>query len=146
MNEIILMGYLGRDPELRYASNENQTAVCRFSLAVQKDYVKEKAADWFSCVAFGAAAENISKYFRKGSRILINGRVQTGTYEDNEGVTRAKFDVMIKNFEFVDKKSENGDAAPKGSGKQQNAAQKQQKGGNDKYYDMPPIDEEDLPF
>lgn len=146
MNEIFLLGYIGRDPELRYTSGAKQTAVCRFSLAVAREYSKdgEKAADWFSCVAWGVTAENISKYFHKGSRILVSGRVQTGTYSDNEGVTRAKFDVMVRSFEFVDKKSEAAEQPQQSSGKQQNAAKKQQAG--QMYYDMPPLDEEDLPF
>jgi len=166
MNKIILCGYVGKDPEIKYVNTQSgQMAVCRLSLAVNRKYKKseERAADWFGCTAFGTTAENINKYFKKGSRILISGRVQTGTYEDNEGVTRARFDVIIEDFDFIDKKGEGGngdnaaanvsargddrapargnDRAPQ-NGKQKGKARQ----ANDKYYEMPPLDEEDLPF
>lgn len=106
MNKICLTGRLGKDVEMRYTQNENQTAVGRFSLAVARKYSKgeEKQTDWFNCVAFGKTAENINKYFKKGSNIGISGRVQTGSYTDKDGKTRYNFDVVVEDFDFIDKK------------------------------------------
>lgn len=107
MNKVNLIGRLGKDVEIRYAQNESQTAVGRFSLAVARKYSgadKEKQTDWISCVAFGKTAENISKYFKKGSGIGISGRIQTGSYKDKDGNTKYSFDVVVEDFDFIDKK------------------------------------------
>lgn len=139
MNKIILCGYLGKDPEVRYTNDK--LAVCRFSLAVQRKYAKEgeKKADWFRCIAFGKTAETISKFCKKGSHILVDGRVQTGTYEDQEGVTRVLFDVVTESFEFAESKKESNGSqgyAPQGT-----------RGTDPCYpYEAFDVDEEDLPF
>lgn len=80
MNKVILMGRLTRDPDIRYSQGENATAVARYALAVNRSFKREGEpdADFINCVAFGRAAEFAEKYFKKGSRILISGRIQTG--------------------------------------------------------------------
>ena len=82
MNKVILMGRLTRDPEIRYSQGERSTAVARYSLAVNRTFKRdgEPDADFINCVAFGRQAEFAEKYFHKGIRIVITGRIQTGSY------------------------------------------------------------------
>lgn len=117
MNSVILIGRLARDPELR--TTQNQMQVCRFSVAVnrrQRQQEGQPAADFISCVAFGKTATNISIYFRKGSRIGVEGHIQTGSYTDKDGKKVYTTDVIVDQFDFIDTKSESqqitGDAEP----------------------------------
>lgn len=110
-NTVILLGRLVRDPELRYIQGSGQ-AVCRFTLAVDKNLSREKkqeaesqnkpTADFINCQAWGKLAENISKFTGKGKRILIQGRIQTGSYQDKDGKTIYTTDVVANNVEFID--------------------------------------------
>lgn len=86
MNKVILMGRLTRDPEMRYAQNENGTAVARYTLAVDRRFKRdgEQDADFIGCVVFGKGAEFAEKYLSKGTKIVITGRIQTGSYTDRE--------------------------------------------------------------
>ena len=86
MNKVILMGRLTRDPEMRYAQNENGTAVARYTLAVDRRFKRdgEQDADFIGCVVFGKGAEFAEKYLAKGTKIVIIGRIQTGSYTDRE--------------------------------------------------------------
>lgn len=142
MNKVSLIGRLGKDPEIRYTTGKEQMAIARLSLAVERKFSgkgSEKQTDWISCIAFGKTAENIGKYFHKGSRIGITGRIQTGSYEGKDGQTRYSFDVIIEDFDFID--SKNGGSKPAGG--QQNEEAQPQEG----YYTAEEdIDEEDLPF
>ena len=99
MNIAILMGRMTRDPELRYTSNGK--AYTTFTLAVQKT---RDEAEFIDCVAWEKTAENIAEYFRKGNRILINGKIITSTYESN-GEKRKSVKVQAFNFEFIDSKN-----------------------------------------
>ena len=99
MNIAILMGRMTRDPELRYTSNGK--AYTTFTLAVQKT---RDEAEFIDCVAWEKAAENIAEYFRKGNRILINGKIITSRYESN-GEKRKSVKVQAFNFEFIDSKN-----------------------------------------
>ena len=88
MNKVILCGRLTRDPEVRYSSGENQTAVARYTLAVDRRFKRqgdEQTADFINCVAFDRAGEFAEKYFRQGMRVLVSGRIQTGSYTNKEG-------------------------------------------------------------
>ena len=108
MNSVSLIGSLVRDPELRYA--QTGTAMCRFTVAVDRRMSKQKrqeaqannqpTADFISCTAFGATAELIANYHRKGSQIGIEGRIQTGSYE-KEGRTIYTTDVVVNNLTFI---------------------------------------------
>lgn len=107
MNKIILMGRLTRDPEVRYTQKDN-TPVARYSLAVDKKFKRDDGitADFFNIVAFGKLAEFTEKYLRKGTKMLITGRVQTGTYEkDNVKITF--FEVVVEEQEFAESKNAN---------------------------------------
>ncbi|MDU3086854.1 MAG: single-stranded DNA-binding protein [Peptoniphilus harei] len=108
MNSVSLIGRLVRDPELRYA--QTGTAMCRFTVAVDRRMSKQRrqeaqannqpTADFISCTAFGATAELIANYNRKGSQIGIEGRIQTGSYE-KEGRTIYTTDVVVNNLTFI---------------------------------------------
>ncbi len=105
MNKIILMGRLTRDPEVRYTQNDN-TPIARYSLAVDKKYKRDDGitADFFNMVAFGKTAEFTERHLRKGVKMLISGRVQTGTYE-KDGVRIPFFEVVVEEQEFAESKN-----------------------------------------
>ena len=105
MNKIILMGRLTRDPEVRYTQKDN-TPVARYSLAVDKKFKRDDGitADFFNIVAFGMFAEFAEKYLRRGTKMLITGRVQTGTYE-KDGIKIPFFEVVVEEQEFAESKN-----------------------------------------
>lgn len=107
MNQVVLIGRLTRDPELKYTTN-NQTAVTRFTLAVDKPYQKdkEKEASFIRCIAFGKAAENLDRYKRKGDQIALQGHIDTGSYTDKDGKTVYTTDVIADKIEFVGNKGD----------------------------------------
>lgn len=87
MNKVILMGRLTRDPEVRYSQGASQTAVARFSIAVDRRFKREGEpdADFFNCTAFGKQAEFIERYLRKGVKVVVCGRIQNDNYTNKEG-------------------------------------------------------------
>lgn len=106
MNKVILIGRLTRDPEVRYSAGENATAIARYTLAVDRKYKQERQqnADFIQCIAFGRSAEFAEKYFRKGMKIAITGRIQTGSYTNKEGQKVYTTDVVIEEQEFAESK------------------------------------------
>lgn len=116
MNQVVLIGRLTRDPELRYGAGTN-FATCRFTLAVDRNLSREKrqemesqnkpTADFISCVAFGKTAELIANYMSKGRQLAISGRIQTGSYQAQDGSTRYTTDVVCDRMEFIGSKNEN---------------------------------------
>lgn len=113
MNKVVLMGRLTRDPEVRYSTGENATAVGNYTLAVDRRFKRdnEPSADFIRCVCFGKAAEFAEKYLRQGTKICITGRIQTGSYTNREGQKVYTTDVVIEEQEFAENK-----AASSGSG------------------------------
>ena len=107
MNRVILMGRLTRDPDIRYSQGENSMAIARFTLAVDRRVRRdaEQTADFISCVAFGRTAEFFEKYFRQGSRVCVEGRIQTGSYVNRDGQKVYTTDVVVENAEFADSKA-----------------------------------------
>lgn len=107
MNKVILMGRLTRDPEVRYSQGENATAVARYTLAVDRRFKRdgEATADFINCVAFGRAAEFAERYFRQGIRIVITGRIQTGSYTNRDGVKVYTTDIVVEEQEFTESKA-----------------------------------------
>lgn len=101
MNKVILLGRLVRDPE----SKTGNTTVTKFTVAVDRRTRDGQTADFPSCVAFGKTADFISKYFHKGMRIAIEGRIQTGSYTNKDGVKVYTTDVVVENAEFAESKS-----------------------------------------
>ncbi len=110
MNKVILMGRLCADPEVRYSQNQNQTAVARYRLAVDRRFKREgeQTADFISCVAFGKAAEFAEKYLRQGTKIAITGRIQTDSYTNREGQKVYTTDVVVEEQEFAESKGASG--------------------------------------
>ena len=107
MNKVILMGRLTRDPEVRYSAGENSMAIARYTLAVDRRFKRdgEATADFISCVAFGRAAEFAERYFRQGIRIVVSGRIQTGSYTNRDGNKVYTTDVVVEEQEFAESKS-----------------------------------------
>lgn len=107
MNKIILMGRLTRDPDVRYTQGENPTAVARYSLAVDRKFKHDGGitTDFFNIVAFGSRADFSEKYLRKGMKMLIAGRVQTGYYDNKDGIKVPFFEVVVEEQEFAESKN-----------------------------------------
>ena len=101
MNSVVLIGRLTKDVDLRYSNNN--TAVGRFSLAVDR-HDKDKNCDFINCIAFGKSAENLEKYVKKGNKVAISGRIQTGSYTNKEGNKVYTTDVVAERVEFVESK------------------------------------------
>ena len=107
MNKVILMGRLTRDPEVRYSAGENSLAIARYTLAVDRRFKRdgEATADFISCVVFGKQAEFAEKYFRQGIRIVVSGRIQTGSYTSRDGVKVYTTEVVVEEQEFAESKA-----------------------------------------
>lgn len=108
MNKVILMGRLTRDPDIKYTAGEEATCIARFTLAVDRRFKKDEA-DFIGCVAFGKTGEFIEKYVKKGTKLAITGRIQTGSYE-KDGQKIYTTDVVVEEAEFAEsKKAESGE-------------------------------------
>lgn len=109
MNKVILMGRLTRDPEVRYSAGESATAVARYTLAVDRRFRRnndgEQTADFIGCVAFGRSAEFAEKYLRQGLKIVVTGRIQTGSYTNRDGQKVYTTDVVVEDQEFAESKA-----------------------------------------
>ena len=107
MNKVILMGRLTRDPEVRYSKGDNATAIAKFALAVNRKTKRENetSADYINCISFGRSAEFAEKYFRKGTKIVILGRIQTGSYTNRDGQKVYTTDIVIEEQDFAESKS-----------------------------------------
>ena len=106
MNRVILMGRLTRNPEIKYGGKDNDMAVARYTLAINRRYKKdgEQEADFISCVVFGKGAEFAQKYLRKGMKVAVLGRISTGSYKDKDGKTVYTTDVIVEEHEFAQNK------------------------------------------
>ena len=110
MNKVILMGRLTRDAEVRYSQGDASTAVARFSLAVDRRFKRdgdEQSADFINCVAFGRTGEFMERFGRKGTKFLVEGRIQTGSYTNRDGQKVYTTDVVVENVEFAESKASN---------------------------------------
>ena len=111
MNKVILCGRLTRDPEVRYSQAAEPMAIARYSLAVDRrrgsrnSNGDEQTADFINCVAFGRAGEFAEKYLKKGTKMLVTGRIQTGSYTNKEGVKVYTTEVVVEEQEFAESKN-----------------------------------------
>ena len=107
MNKVILLGRLTRDPDVRWTQGPEQSAVARYTLAVDRRFQKEggSTADFIGCVAFGRQAEFAEKYLSQGTKIAITGRIQTGSYTNREGRKVYTTDVVVEEQEFAESKN-----------------------------------------
>jgi len=108
MNKVILMGRLTRDPDIRYSQSDEPTAVARYTLAVDRRYSKDQqqTADFISCVTFGKNAEIAEKYFHQGIKLVVTGRIQTGSYTNKDGNKVYTTDVVVEDQEFAESKKD----------------------------------------
>lgn len=107
MNSVQLLGRLTKDPDVRYS--DGGSTIARFTIAVDRRFKQEggETADFINCIAFGKTAEFIEKYFAKGVKIALNGRIQTGSYTNKDGVKVYTTDVVVENVEFAESKNSN---------------------------------------
>lgn len=105
MNSVQLIGRLTRDPDVRYA--DSGSTIAKFTVAVDRRFKQEggDTADFINCTAFGKTAEFIEKYFSKGKKIALNGRIQTGSYINKDNIKVYTTDVVVENVEFVESRS-----------------------------------------
>ena len=145
MNKVILMGRLTRDPEVRYSQGENAMAIARYTLAVDRRFNRngdENTADFINCVAFGRAGEFAEKYFHKGIKIAVTGRIQTGSYTNKDGVKVYTTDVVVEEQEFAE--SKNGGSA--GDGGFTGGSRPEPTAAGDGFMNIPDGIDEELPF
>ena len=150
MNKVILMGRLVRDPEVRYTQAENPMAVSRYTLAIDRRGIKKKEGDqkpetdFINCIAFGKSGEFAEKYFHRGLRVLVSGRIQTGSYVNKDGNKVYTTDVIVEDQEFADSKNQNTENGKPGS-YQPSAGSASTSGGG--FMNIPDgIEDESLPF
>lgn len=150
MNKVILCGRLTRDPEVKYSQNSQQAmAVARFTLAVDRKFKREgdqQTADFISCIAFGKTAEFAEKYCHQGTKLIVEGRWQTGSYTNKDGNKVYTNDCLVESMEFAESKNSaqnnnNGNSRPQPS----------QAGtpnmGNDGFMNIPDnVEDAGLPF
>ncbi len=152
MNKVILMGRLTRDPEVRYSQGASQTAVARFSIAVDRRFKREGEpdADFFNCTAFGKQAEFIERYLRKGVKIVVCGRIQNDNYTNKDGQMVYSVRVMVDEIEFAESKNasaNNGDGGYNGGGYMGgNNNAPAPSGAGDGFMNIPDGIDEELPF
>ena len=111
MNKVILMGRLTRDPDVRYSAGEQQQAFARYTLAVDRRVRRDnndpnaQTADFISCVAFGRSAQFAEQYLHKGTKVVVTGRIQTGSYTNRDGQKVYTTDVVVEDQEFAESKA-----------------------------------------
>lgn len=145
MNKVILMGRITRDAEIRYTQGEKSTAIARFSLAVDRRFKKdndEQNTDFISCIAFGKIAEFLEKFGRKGTKFVVDGRIQTGSYNNKDGQKVYTTDVVVENIEFAESKNSSGS----GGSTNQPAPAPSSSSAGDGFMNIPDVIDEELPF
>ena len=147
MNKVILMGRLTRDPEVRYSQGEQATAIARYTVAVDRRFRRDgdsQTADFIGCVAFGRQAEFAEKYLRKGTKIALTGRIQTGSYTNKDGIKVYTTEVVVEEQEFAESKNASGN---NGGGYQQEDRPAPGNASADGFMDIPTgLTGNDLPF
>ena len=129
MNKVILIGRLVRDPEIRVGSGEN--GVAKYTLAVDRKFKRDEA-DFINCVVFGKQVDFVDKYLRRGTKIAVVGRIQTGSYKNRDGQTVYTTDVVVEEQEFAESKGQVSTAQPKAD--------------NDGFFNIPDGIDTELPF
>ena len=149
MNKTILMGRLTRDPEIRYSSGDEPTAIARYTLAVDRRYKRQgddQTADFINCVVFGRGAEFAEKYLHQGIKIVVTGRIQTGSYTNKDGHKVYTTEVVIEEQEFAESKAAQNGNTQNGSSTGNEPRQAPASAPADGFMDIPDAIEEELPF
>ena len=143
MNKVVLIGRPTSDPEVQYSGDD--MAIARYTLAVDRKYKKDgdQEADFIRCVAFGKSGEFAEKYVKKGVRIAVSGRIQTGSYTNNDGVKVYTTDVVVEEHDFADGK---GGSNNSGSGSSGGFNSGSSDASGDGFMNIPDGIEEELPF
>ena len=150
MNRVILMGRLTRDPNVRHGANENIASVARYTLAVDRRFARRgdnengQDADFISCVTFGKSAEFAENYLKQGTKIVVTGRLQTGSYISHDGQKVFTTDVIVEDQEFAESKS--ADSSRKNKEQQNNHANNQMMPDNAGFMNIPDDFDVELPF
>ncbi len=140
MNKVILMGRLTRDPDVRYSQGDNSMAIARYTLAVDRRMSRQnnnggeqqQTADFISCVAFGRSAEFAEKYLHQGTKLVVTGRIQTGSYTNRDGQKVYTTDVVVEDQEFAESKN-----ASQNGGNYSNGGNASYSGNNSNYSNAP---------
>lgn len=145
MNSVNLIGNLTKDPELRYSTGQNQTAICRFTLAINEGYGEKQRTNFIPILTFGKIAENCDRYLSKGKKAGVKGHIQTGSYE-KEGRTIYTTEVVAEAVEFLSSSQQGQQPAPQQSEQPAPPQEPQQA-----QMDMPeggfmPTDNNDIPW
>lgn len=141
MNKVILMGRLTRDPDVRYTHGDNSMCISRYTLAVDRRFKRDgqDTADFIPCAAFGKVGEFAEKYLKKGTKIAVTGRIQTGSYTNKDGQKVYTTEIVVEEQEFAESK-----VAQSG---QQNTQPAREEESMDGFMNIPDgLDEEELPF
>ena len=154
MNKVILMGRLTRDPEVRYSQGERAMAIARYTLAVDRRGRRSQddgaqTADFIQCVAFDRAGEFAEKYFHQGTKVLVTGRIQTGSYTNKDGNRVYTTDVVVEEQEFAESKaaaSENAGGGYQQAGAAAPTRPEPTQAAGDGFMNIPDAIEEELPF
>ena len=158
MNKVILMGRLTRDPDVRYSQGENSMAIARYTLAVDRRVRRneggaqdQQTADFIGCVAFGKSAEFAEKYLHQGTKIAVEGRIQTGSYTNRDGQKVYTTDIVVEQQEFAESKSAAGNTGAYGNNNAGNYGAPANQGygsnTNDGFMNIPDgVEDEGLPF
>ena len=146
MNKVILMGRLTRDPEVRYSQGEQATAIARYTLAVDRRFKRDgdQTADFIGCVAFGKLGEFAEKYLRKGTKVVVTGRIQTGSYTNKDGVKVYTTEVIVEEQEFAESRAES--EANRGMYQQSAPSPAPSAPAGDGFMNIPDGIDEELPF
>lgn len=147
MNKVILMGRLTRDPEVRYSQGATSTAIARYTLAVDRRFKKEgeTTADFISCVAFGKSGEFAERYLKQGTKIVISGMIQTGSYTNREGQKVYTTEVVVEEQEFAESKAASQNNSQASAAGQQQAPPPMPT-DKDGFMQIPDGIDEELPF
>ena len=144
MNNVSLVGRLVRDPEVRYGQNES-VSVAKFSLAVERRFKRDgdPTVDFINCTVFGKSAEFTEKYFRKGMRVAITGRIQTGSYKNKDGQTVFTTEIIVVSQEIAQSKSESNESSTASNAE---AGKSPYGSSGDDFMSIPEGAEDELPF
>ena len=155
MNKVILCGRLTKDPEVRYSQGAEPMAIARYTLAVDRRRGRnngdgEQTADFIGCVAFGRSGEFAEKYLKKGTKMLITGRIQTGSYTNKDGVKVYTTEVVVEEQEFAESKNSSSNGGSNYSDNYSNASAPANDpaptAAGDGFMNIPDGIEEELPF
>ena len=144
MNKVILMGRLTKDPEVRYSQGANSLAIARYTLAVNRTFKRAgetQEADFINCVAFGRTGEFAEKYFKQGTKLVVSGRIQTGSYTNKDGQKVYTTEVIVDEQEFAESKASSNE-----SGYHATSRPTPNEAVGDGFMNIPDGIDEELPF